>query len=71
MSLSLLVAMETKIIFLIIYNGYNINILTDMVNEHCLESNLLQFSYSMFCKNIARLAVARERNYVWQPYDAP
>ena len=58
-SLSLLVAMETKIIFLIIHNGYNINILTDMAKEHCLESNLLQLSHSMFCKNIARLAVAR------------
>ena len=31
------------------------------LREHCLKLNLLQLSHSMFCKNIARLAVARER----------
>ena len=29
------------------------------MREHCLKSNLLQLSHSMFCKNVARLAVAR------------
>jgi len=28
------------------------------------KENLLQLSHNMFCKNIARLAVARGRNYV-------
>ena len=40
------------------------------IKEHCLKSNLLQLSHNMFCKNVARLAVAREPNYVWQPYNA-
>ena len=30
-----------------------------------------QLSHNRFCKNVARLAIARERNYVWQPCDAP
>ena len=58
-SLSFSVAMETKIIFLNVHNFLNINILTDVIREHCSELNLLQLSHSMFCKNIARLAVAR------------
>ena len=41
------------------------------LREHYLKSNLLQLSNNMFCKNIARLAVARERIHVWQPCDAP
>ena len=41
------------------------------MREHCLKLNLQQLSHSMFYKNIARLAIARERNYVWQTYDAP
>ena len=71
LSLSFLVAMETKIIFLNIHNNYDIDILTNIIREHCSELDLLQLSHSMFCKNIACLAVARERNYVWQPCDAP
>ena len=71
LSLSFLVAMETKIIFLNIYNNYNIDILINIIREHCSELNMLQLSHSMSCKNIARLAVARERNYVWQPCNAP
>ena len=70
-SLSLLVAIETKIIFLIIHNGYNINILTDTIREYCLKLNLLQLSHSMFCKNIACLAVAREHHLVVAMCDAP
>ena len=31
----------------------------DFFREHCLKKNLLQLSHSMFCKNVARLAVAR------------
>ena len=42
-----------------IYSRQNINILRDFLREHCLKLNLLQFSHSMFCKNVARLAVAR------------
>ena len=49
------------------YSRKNINILRNFFREHCLKSNLQQLSHSMFCKNIARLAVARERNYGWQP----
>ena len=30
----------------------------DFFREHCLKSNLLQLSHSMFGKNVARLAVA-------------
>ena len=37
---------------------------TDMLWESCLEFNLEQLSHSMFCKNIARLAVAMERIHV-------
>ena len=62
LSLSFLVAMETKIIFSNIYNNQNINILRNIVREHCLELNLLQLSHGMFCKNIARLAIAREHH---------
>ena len=57
--LSFSVAMETKIFFLNIRNNQNINILTNIIREHCSELNLLKLSHSMFCKNIARLAVAR------------
>ena len=39
----------------------------NFLREHCLKLNLLQLSHNMFCKNIARLAVARERIHVWQP----
>ena len=42
----------------------DINILRNFLREHCLKSNLLQLSHNKFCKNVARLAVARERNYV-------
>ena len=34
-------------------------ILKDLFREHCLKLDLLQLSQSMFCKNGARLAVAR------------
>ena len=57
--LSFSVAMETKIIFSNIHNHENINILKNIVWEYCSKLNLLQLSHSMFCKNIARLAVAR------------
>ena len=30
-----------------------------MGREHCSKSNFLQLSHSMFCKNVARLAIAR------------
>ena len=63
-SLSFSVAMETKTLFSSIYNCQNINILTDIIKEHCSELNFLQLSHSMFCRNNARLAVARERIYV-------
>ena len=46
------------------YSRQNINILRDFFREHCLKSNLLQLSHCMFCKNVARLAVARERIHV-------
>ena len=36
-----------------------INILRHFLREHSLELNLLQLSHSMFCKNVACLAVAR------------
>ena len=49
------------------YSRQNINILRNFLREHCLKLNLLQLSHNMFCKNIACLAVARERIYVWQP----
>ena len=49
------------------FSRENNNILRNFLREHCLKSNLQQLSHSMFCKNIARLAVARERNYVWRP----
>ena len=42
-----------------IYSRININILRKFSNDHCLKSNLQQLSYYMFCKNIARLAVAK------------
>ena len=48
------------------YSHKNINILRNFFREHYLKSNLQQLSHSMFCKNIARLAVAMERKYVWQ-----
>ena len=70
-SLSFLVAMETKIIFLSIHNCQNINILTDIIREHCSELNLLQLSHSMSCKNIARLPVAREHHLAVARCDAP
>ena len=70
-SLSFSVAMETKIIFSSIYNGLNINILIDIIREHCSELNLLQLSHNMFCKNIASLAVAREHHLLVAMYDAP
>ena len=60
-SLSFLVAVETKIIFSSIYYCQDIIILTEMIREHCSELDLLQLSHSIFFKNIARLAVARER----------
>ena len=59
LSLSFSVAMESKIIFLIIHYCKDINILTDMMREHCLESNLQQ----LFHKNIAGLAIAREFDF--------
>ena len=66
LSLSFLVAMETKIVFLNIYNCQNINILTDIIRKRCSGLNLQQLSHSMFCKDIARLAIARE-HHTWQP----
>ena len=44
---------------------------TDMLWESCLEFNLEQLSHSMFCKNIACLAVAREHHLVVAMCDAP
>ena len=61
-SLSFLVAMETKIIFLNNLNCLNINIFTNVMREHRSELDLQQLSHSMFCKNIASLAVAREHH---------
>ena len=53
-----LVAMETHFhAFPLEYLYFEI-----FLREHCLKSNLLQLSYSMFCKNIAGLAVAREHH---------
>ena len=54
-----------KHIFL--YSRQNVDILKNFLKEHCLKSNLLQLSHNMFCKNVARLAIARERIHVWQP----
>ena len=71
LSLSFSVAMETKIIFLNIHNYQNINILTNIIREHCSELNLLQLSHSMFCKNIAHLAVARGHHTQQPLNDAP
>ena len=70
-SLSFLVAMETKIIFLNIHNNKNIDILKNIIREHCSELDLLQLSHSMSCKNIARLAVAREHHLAVARCDAP
>ena len=64
LSLSFSVAMETKNIFLNVYNNYNIDILINIIREHCSELDLLQLSHSMSCKNIARLAIAREHHLV-------
>merc|ERR1711942_418986 len=41
------------------YFCLNINILRNFLREHFFKLNLLQLSHSMFCKNVARLAVAR------------
>ena len=71
LSLSFLVAMETKIVFLNIYNCQNINILTDIIRKCCSGLNLQQLSHNMFCKNIARLAVAREQYLAVARCDAP
>ena len=68
-SLSFLVAMETKII--VFDNGKNINILINMIREHCSELNLLHLSHNMLCKNIASLAVAREHHLLVAMCDAP
>ena len=70
-ALSFLVAMETKKFFLSIYHSENINILIDIIREHCSKLNLLQLSHSMFCKNIASLAVAREHHLLVAMCDAP
>ena len=53
------------------HNCYNMNIFTNVIKEHCLKSNLQQLSYSMYCKNIACLAVAREHHLVVAMCDAP
>ena len=37
-----------------------------IVREHCLKSNFLQLSHNMFCKNVARSAVAVKHSYA--PY---
>ena len=42
-----------------------------MQQEHYSESNLLQFSHSIFCKNIVCLAVAREHHFGIARCDAP
>ena len=44
---------------------------TDMQWESCSKSNLEQLSHSMFCKNIAHLAVAREHHLVVAMCDVP
>ena len=36
-----------------------------MLWESCLKSNFEQLSHSMFCKNIASLAVAKETYFPW------
>ena len=41
------------------YSRQNINTLRNFLRDHCLKLNLLQLSHSMFCKNVARLAVAK------------
>ena len=41
------------------YFCQNISILRNFLREHFLKLNLLQLSKSMFCKNVAYLAVAR------------
>ena len=45
------------------YSRLNMNIFKKLLTEHCLKSNLLQLSRNMFCKDVARLAVARKRHY--------
>ena len=55
MSLSFLLPQKLKLFFRIFVTA----ILTDIIREHCSKLNLLQLSHSMFCKNVARLAVAR------------
>ena len=52
------------------YSCWNMNIPTKNFKEYCLKSSLLQISHNVFCKNSVSLAIARERNYVWPPYDA-
>ena len=71
LSLSFLVAMKTKIIFLNIYDFQSINILTAIIREHCSGSIFQRLSHSMFCKNIARLAIAKEHHLAVAMCDAP
>ena len=55
-----LVAMETHFhVFTLKYQYF-----AKFLKEHSFKSNLLRLSHNMSCKNIARLVVARERNYV-------
>ena len=70
-SLSFLAAMETMIIFSNTRNCLNINIFTHVMREHCSKLDLQQLSHSMFCKNIARLAVAREHHLAVAMCNAP
>ena len=48
----------------------NIDILTNIIKEYCSKLKLLQLSLSMSCKNIARLAVAREHHLAVARCDA-
>ena len=69
LSLSFLVAMETKIIFSNIYNDLNINILRNIVREHCSKSNLLQLSKTRFCLRFPTHFNAKPRDNSSESWD--
>ena len=54
-------------------NGHGVTqgVTTGVTQGATTELNLLQFSHSMFCKNIAHLAVAREHHLLVAMCDAP
>ena len=53
-----LVAMKTHFhVFTLKYQYF-----AKFLKEHCSKSNLLKLSHNMFCKNIARLVVAKEHH---------